>query len=162
MQKITLLSFLFLMSITFFGAHNAVAQVCNSELTVVGNRDSRSAAPNDATIFQLELKNNSSKSQSYTISSNISDQKCDASSSISRSGSSVDMQVSVMNKNNVRSSTVTVAPGASVPLLVQVSVGSNLQFNKWYCVELLAVSDLCNSKTISKNLKVYASDGSDN
>jgi hypothetical protein len=161
MQKSTLLNLTLFFFFTILGTTQSGAQVCNSELTIVNNRDSRSVSSNDPTVFQVEIKNNSSKAQSYVFSSTISDQKCDGPSSGKRSAATVDMNVLVRN-NNQRSNSVSVAPGAKTTLQVEVSVGSNIQFNKWYCVELMAVSDLCSSKAISKNLKVYVSDGKDN
>lgn len=161
MQKTTLLSFIFILVFSVFGAEFSIAQVCNSEMTVVKNRDSRSATLNDATIFQIEIQNNSSKAQIYTFNSNISDQKCGTPATGLRSTSKADLNVSVKG-NNLRSNSLSVAPGATVPIQVEVSVGPNIKFNSWYCIEFSAVSDLCSSKQISKNLKLYVSDGSDN
>jgi len=160
MQKTILLRLCFVATILLFGTQTVASQVCNSKLTVVKNRDSRSATVNDPTKFQLELQNNSSKSQNYTISSIVYDKACDQQSSSVRSGSTVDMNVSI-SQNNFRSNTITVAPGSTALVIAEVSVGAKIKPNQWYCVELVAASDQCSSKTQSKKLKVYVTDGSE-
>jgi len=160
MRKITFKTiFLFTTLITLFGFSNTYGQTCNSELVVSKNRDARSASENDSTQYQLELTNNSSKAQSYSIETSRFDGTFKVKGiSPATLTSSTKLDVTVLQNRSVANSRVSVPARSTVVFQVQVSVPSGTPFNKWGGVKVNAISDACEEGKISTLLKLFVAD----
>ncbi|MEM7087779.1 MAG: hypothetical protein AAF489_16475 [Bacteroidota bacterium] len=148
--------FLFTTLITLFGFSDAYAQSCNSELIVSKNRDARSASENDPTQFQLELTNNSSKTQSYSIETKRYDGSFQVRGiSPSTLTSSAQLNVSILQDRGVANSRITVPARSTVIFQAKVSVPKGTPVNKWGGVTVNAVSDACDEGRVSTLLKLF-------
>lgn len=151
--------FLFTTLITLFGFSTSYAQTCNSELMVSKNRDARSASENDPTQFQLELTNNSSKAQSYSIETSRYEGSFKVKGiSPSTLTSSAQLDVSILQDRATASSRITVPARSTVAFQVQVSVPKGTPINKWGGVKVNAISDACEEGKISTLLKLFVAD----
>ena len=150
---------LFTTLITLFGYSTSYGQSCNSELVVSKNRDARSASENDPTGFQLELTNNSSKAQSYSIETSRYEGSFKVKGvSPSTLTSSAKLDVSILQDRSVANSRITVPARSTVVFQARVSVPLGTPINKWGGIQVNAISDDCEEGKISTLLKLFVAD----
>ncbi len=137
------------------------SQGCNSELAVYKDRDSRSITKNDPTRFQLELTNNGSKAQTYTIVSDDYKGTCMVNGSALRSSATSKLDVFIY-QNESRTSTITVPARSTAKFIAMVALPRGAAAKGWQCIEVIANSDYCQNGTVSTILKVYVTDSNDN
>ncbi|MBL4663497.1 MAG: Fn3-like domain-containing protein [Flavobacteriaceae bacterium] len=151
--------FLFTTLISLFGFSTAYGQICNSELIVSQNRDARSASENDPTQFQLELTNNSSKSQTYDIKT----ARFEGSFAVKGVGkdklaSTSKLNVTIEQNHSVSNNRITVPARSTVKFQATVSVPLGTAVNRWSGIEVRAVSDNCTDGKVSTLLKLFVAD----
>ncbi len=158
------LSPLFMVFIVSMFCMQSIAQNCNSELSVYQNRDARSASENDSTRFQLELTNNTSASQTYTIKAVNYNGSCTVGNNKSlRSNSNINLNVSFIQQGSRSSSnSITVPARSTVNFLASVTVPSGTPKKEWSCIEVQANSNACTQGAVSTILKVFVSDPLEN
>lgn len=133
---------------------------CSAELTVEKNRSIKSASEN-GTFFTLELKNTSSVSKTYTITSSKTEQPCKKSNNnISKSANTnPDLNVSIQLPDNLNSNakdaSVTLSGGSSQKFYVKVEVPQGTPYNTWSCLKISATSENCSSNGAETILSVY-------
>ena len=146
----------------FLNGFSIQAQSCDTQLNVFKNRDARSATVNDPTKFKMEITNKSGRSQSYEIQSVVFEDPCEeigiTKSSAKRSS---DLNVSIIS-GDTRSNFITVPAGGTTAFLAEISVNVGTKLNVWKCVQLKAVSDACSKSDVTKLLKVYIPDPTEN
>jgi hypothetical protein len=153
---------LFTTLFTLFGFSNAYGQTCNSELLVSKNRDARSATENDSTQFQLELTNNSSKAQSYSIETSRYEGSFKVKGvSPATLTSSAQLDVSILQDSGIANSRITVPARSTVIFQARVSVPSGTPINKWGGIQVNAISDACEEGKVSTLLKLFVADSTE-
>ena len=153
---------LFTTLITLFGFSTSYGQSCNSELIVSKNRDARSASENDPTQFQLELTNNSSKAQSYSIETSRYEGSFKVRGiSPSTLTSSAKLDISILQDRGVANSRITVPARSTVHFQAQVSVPAGTPINKWGGIKVNAISDACEEGKVSTLLKLFVADSTE-
>lgn len=147
-------------------------QNCTAELSVNKNRNFESADHLDGTSFTVILKNTSTRSATYTISTNNLLQTC--SNTISKNinkdrnrsaSSNVDLNVSIETDNSKGSNTsrpeIMIAGGQEYRFKVNISVPKETPFNTWSCIEVEARSNNCSSNSVKTVLSVFVTDPSE-
>lgn len=153
---------MFTLLFTFSGVTSVYAQSCNSELKVSKDRDARSASLNDPTQFQMELTNNSSQTQSYSIETSRYDGTFRVKGvSPSALSSSAKLDVSIFQSSSVANSRISVPARSTVVFQVQVSVPDGTPVNKWGGITVNAVSDACDEGKLSTLLKLFVADSTE-
>jgi len=159
MRKSTIGTFLMFIALAFLSNFStAYAQSCNSELSVINNRDARSASENDPTQFQIEILNNSSSSQRYYIEVanydgifNIKGKKPP------RLNSNYDLNV-LIYQNNSQNTMIIVPARSTANFQVAVSVPIGTPINRWGGLEVKAINDACPDGAVSTLLKLFVAD----
>jgi hypothetical protein len=141
-------------------------QNCSAELTVEKDRRFQSA-DEDGAEFKLTLKNTSSSTASYDITTKMLSTPCSntKSKSIVATKNS-DMNVSYKSDNSSTTAqknmnTMTLAPGASKEFIVNVTAVEGAKYNSWGCVEVKAISSNCNNASAELVLSVFVPDPSE-
>jgi len=151
-------------------------QNCTAELSVNKNRNFESADHLDGTSFTVILKNTSTRSATYTISTNNLLQPC--SNTISKNinkdrnrsaSSNVDLNVSIETNNSKDSNKsrkpsrpeIMIAGGQEYRFKVNISVPKETPFNTWSCIEVQARSNNCSSNSVKTVLSVFVTDPSE-
>lgn len=133
---------------------------CNAELTVEKNRSIKSAGEGGA-FFTLVLKNTSSFSKTYTITSSKTKQPCKKSNNnISKStNTNPDLNVYIQLPDNLNSNaqdaSLTLSGGSSQKFYVKVEVPENTPYDTWSCLSISAKSENCSSNGAETILSVY-------
>lgn len=160
MRKITPRSFLTLATCALFFNVLSYAQNCNTELSILKDRDARSITVNDPTEFRLVLTNNSSKSQNYQIQARDITNTCNRDGkNIIDSRSNHNLNVAIL-QNRSNNSSINVPANSSKEFSVKVSAPSNVRYDAWSCIQLVANSAFC-GESVTKTIKVFVSDPSD-
>ena len=155
-----------------------LTQNCSAELSVIKNRNFESADYNDGTSFTVLLKNTSSQTTTYTLSTNNLSKPC--SNSLNKninndknkmSDSNVELDVSILTHNlddsdknkNIKASNseIKIAGGQEYKFKIVVSVPEETPFNSWSCIEVKARSNNCNLNSVNTILSVFVSDPSE-
>jgi archaellum component FlaG (FlaF/FlaG flagellin family) len=149
---------MFIFLALIFTTSNAFAQSCNTEIKVTKDRDRRSANELDPTQYQMELINNGNSSQTYQISvsnydgtfmiKNKRPQVLSASYPIN----------SVIFQNNQQQNTITVPARSTAIFKLAVTVPAGTPVDKWAGLEVQAVSNACPNGSVTKLVKLYISD----
>lgn len=155
LQFATLLFFLFALS-----SANLSSQNCNSTLKVEKNRNFKSANLDGAT-FSMELTNESTTIQRYSISTKFLEESC-ANSTLRTSSSNAELATSLLeaNSKNNLGKEIVVKPGQTYRFKVFVEAPSAKDYHKWSCIKVLATSQNCRQEA-STILSVYLSDPSE-
>ncbi len=154
LDRFKILSFLFFL----FSVSYGFSQSCGGDLTVDKGRNVRSA-DEDGTQFSLSLVNTSSKSQTYQISTVELKESC-ATDHYKSTAPNVNLNISVLQKNDSQVKEITLAKGETAALKVQVNVPAGTPFNRWSCIEVQAQAKSCNS-VASAMLRVFVPDNSE-
>ncbi len=134
------------------------AQSCNSELIVENNRNARSVSENDPTRFHLNLTNNSSKTQTYTINAKIFSGICKVDGKKAQNTSSNNgFEISIFQNKN-RKNTFTIPARSTISFQALVSVISGTPVNEWSCIEIQAYSVNCSNEDNTAIVKVLVAD----
>lgn len=159
MHNSTIGTFLMFITLAFLSTFStAYAQSCNSELSVINNRDARSASENDPTQFQMEILNNSSSSQSYDIRvANFEGIFKIKGEEPLRLNSIHDLNV-LIYQNNSQNSMIIVPARSTANFQVSVSVPIGTPVNRWGGLEVKVISDACPDGAISTLLKLFVAD----
>jgi len=162
MRNSTIGTFLMFMTLAFLSNFsNAYAQSCNTELSVINNRDSRSASENDPTQFQLEILNSSFSSQSYHIEVMDFDGTFKIRGEEPTRLNSINILDISIYQNNSQNTTINVPAGSTTIFQVSVSVPVGTPVNRWGGLEVKAINDNCPDGTISVLLKLFVADHSE-
>ena len=149
---------MFIFLAVIFTTSNAFAQSCNSEIKVTKNRDSRSANELDPTQYQMELINNGNSSQTYQISvSNYEGTFMVNGRRPQVLSASYPINSSIFQKNK-QQNTITVPARSSAIFKLAVTVPPGTPVDKWAGLEVHAVSNACSNGSVSKLVKLYISD----
>lgn len=144
-----------------FTTTDAFSQNCRAQLSVEKDRNTRSASEGDDTSFWVVLTNNSSKTETYSISTVNLKTSCD--NQYNRTNEpNVPLSVS-MTGNDSRSAfngSTSLRPGQSYRFRVDVSVPAGTPFNRWSCIEVQAKTPTCTNPATT-TLKVLVSDPSE-
>jgi hypothetical protein len=159
MRNSTIGTFLMFITLTFLSNFStAYAQSCNSELSVINNRDARSASENDPTQFQMEILNNSSSSQSYHISvANFEGIFKIKGEKPPRLNSNSDLNV-LIYQNNSQNPMIIVPARSTANFQVSVSVPIGTPVERWGGLEVKAINDACPDGSVSALLKLFVAD----
>lgn len=150
--------FMFIFLASFFISSDAFAQSCNSELTVNKDRDRRSASELDPTQYLMELTNNGFSSQTYQIGvSNYQGSFSVKGKQPAVLSSSYSIDTAVL-QNNIQNNTITVPARSTGVFKLAITVPSGTPPNKWTALEVNAVSSACPNGTVTKVVKLYISD----
>jgi len=160
----SMLSVRFTLLITFLLASTVISfgQSCNSELNVSKDRDARSANENNPTQFQLELSNNSSKSQTYFIETTRFENSFQVRGvNKNKLAISSKLNVAIWKNNNVVDKWITVPANSSAKIQVQISVPQGTTVNRWAAIEVTAKNNDCSNGNVSTLLKLFVTDPSE-
>jgi len=153
---------MFMLFMSFSGFTSMNAQSCFSEIKVSKDRDARSATENNPTQFQLELTNNSSKAQSYSIeTSRFAGSFKVKGVSPSSLSSSANLNVAILQDSRAANNRITVPARSTVVFQAKVSVPSGTPVNKWGGIQVNAVSDACEEGKVSTLLKLFVADSTE-
>ncbi len=161
MRKTTTLLIIFFSLLVFCNTGFSQSKTgCNAELSVEKNRSIKSVGENGA-FFTLELKNTSSVSKTYTITSSKTKQPCKKSNYlISKStNNNSNLDVTFLLPDNINSNTkdisFTVNRGDSQKFYVKVEVPDGTPYETWNCLMINAKSENCSSNGAETILSVY-------
>lgn len=150
---------MFILFMGFSGFTSLNAQSCNSVMKVSKNRDARSATEKSPTQFQIELTNNASKAQSYSIeTSRYAGSFKVKGVSPSSLTSNAQLSVAIFQDSRLANSRITVPARSTVVFQAQVAVPSGTPVNKWGGIQVNAISDACEEGKVSTLLKLFVAD----
>lgn len=137
-------------------------QDCKAELTVEKNRSFKSA-DEDGASFTLTLKNTSSKSATYSLTTTNLSQPCDNKKNRSASETNVKLNVSITSSsfNAIPNNVVTLKGGQTYKFVVNVTVPEGTRYNSWSCIDVEAQSKNCISNSIKSTLSIFVPDPSE-
>lgn len=160
-------SFYFLIAIIFtlttsFGTINnnsALLQDCNASLLVENNRNYRSANVKGSAIFRLLLKNTSTKSQTFILSTKQSANDCSNKRyKRKKNAKNVNLKVKLnIGLENSKTNRVTLSPGELFKFNVGVEVPKGTPYKEWNCIVVEAVSVDCNTISATTVLSTIVS-----
>jgi hypothetical protein len=128
---------------------------CSSELRVEKDRNFKSA-DEDGTSYKLILKNLSSASQTYALSTNYLSKPCSNTRSDSgQNANQYNVELNVSMAFNRGNDQITLQPGQSEQFTINISVPEGTPYNSWSCINVEAKSDKCDSGSSSTILSVY-------
>lgn len=141
-QRLSLVLLLF-----FVGLVSAIAQECNSELTVEKNRKYKTVSEEGA-LFTLLLQNNTNQQTSYTISTAQLEEAC-GNTSLKSNKPNVPVKVAFPSSTGALAThkTISVEPNAITKFKVLVNAIDTSIINTWGCVEVTATSTNCSTGT---------------
>lgn len=161
MRKTTTLLIIFFSLLVFGNTGFSQSKTgCNAELSVEKNRSVKSVGEN-GTFFTLELKNTSSTSRTYSITSSKTKESCKKSNyNMSKSTNTIpDLNVAIQLPDNLNSNlqdvSVTLSGGSSQKFYVKVEVPEGTTYNIWSCLKVSAKSENCSSNVAETILSVY-------
>jgi hypothetical protein len=162
MKTIVILLTIFVASI-FNSSENTVEydQECSAELSVLKDRSFKSA-DEDGANFIITLKNSSSKTAMYTLSTSHLSEPCDNKGGRASTEGNVNLNVSILT-NTLRaipSNEITLKSGQSYSFIVKVTVPEGTRSNSWSCINVQAESKNCSLKSI-KTLSVFVPEPSE-
>lgn len=135
------------------------SQECNTELKVYNNSDKRAIMPNDGTIFQLDISNFLSTSQTYFVKTIVYHEPCNLLESLDYSKEDREAPLTALvSHNGARLSNITVPGNSTTRIGVEVNMNDSAKINSWYCVDVVATAQIC-GEDITKKLNVFISDG---
>jgi len=163
MKTIVILLTTFVASI-FNSSDNTVEyyQDCKTELSVYKDRSFKSA-DEDGTSFKLTLTNTSSKSATYTLSTENLLEPCDNKGGRANTGSNVNLNVSIQTNTlrTIPNNEITLKSGQSYNFVIKVTVPEGTRYNSWSCIDVEAQSKNCASSTIKTTLSVFVPEPSE-
>jgi hypothetical protein len=139
-------------------------QNCKAELSVEKNRSFKSA-DEEGTQFTLYLKNTSSKTATYQLSTKNLEEPCDNLKGRANTGTNVNLNVSIQNNigvSNISKSDdeITLRSGETYKFIVDITVPQGTRYNTWSCIEVIAKNKSC-ANSESKILSVFVPDPSE-
>jgi hypothetical protein len=146
--------------------HNTIIEdpvKCSAELSVEKNRNSKSVIEG-AIDFPLTLKNTSSSTTSYSISTKILQEACGNDTYKKSSNNNLEFGVSVKTDDSSTTSIneITLIGGQTHNFVITIDVPKGTPYNSWSCVEVFAKSLDCEDSDAAKTiLSVYIPDPSD-
>ncbi|MCT8338427.1 hypothetical protein MG296_00010 [Flavobacteriaceae bacterium TK19130] len=143
-------------TVFLLGAAEVTAQ-CEGSLSVEKNRNSRSA-DEDGAMFWLELKNTSSRSQTYMLSYETLKEAC-GNAAYGERGPNVTLNVAI-GEGQQRSNGYTVRAGQTARVMVLVTVPEGTPINRWSCIEMKAATEACTNSPLTTTLNVFVPDPS--
>lgn len=143
----------FICFITLLTSSYTFSQSCNAILSVEKNRNVRSV-DEDGTVFPLELKNTSSSSLSFKLSSIFLESGCDT-KGVNFKNVPLDVEFVSGKNNTINSDNITIGAGQTYSFRVKVNIPKGTPFNRWSCIEIQAFSEKCNSVSDTTTLKVF-------
>lgn len=163
MKTIVILLTTFMASIFNSVEHTTVYyQNCEADLSVEKDRNYETANE-DGASFILNLKNTSSKTETYQLSTTNLLEACDNNSSGRSSGASnvtLDVSIVSMGSRNRSNDGITLNSGETYSFVVQVSVPKGTAYNSWSCIDVIAASKDC-SNPAKTTLSVFVADPSE-
>lgn len=135
-------------------------QNCKAELSVEKNRSFKSA-DEEGTQFTLYLKNTSSKSATYILSTENLSEPCDNLKGRASSGTNVNLNVSIQGNNTLKGNNdITLRSGETHKFIVNITVPEGTRYNTWSCIEVSAKNKNC-ANSESTTLSVFVPDPSE-
>ncbi|MCW9037200.1 MULTISPECIES: FixG Ig-like domain-containing protein [Altibacter] len=139
---------------------SGLAQNCNAELRVLKNRTARSASENDGTQFTLQLVNNATSAQTFTILAERSNKSFKVKGKVpKRLGPNYTLNTTIL-QNKRATQQITVAAGATATFQVLVTVPQNTPVDHWGGIDVTATAASCSSNGVSTLLRLYVRDAS--
>jgi hypothetical protein len=132
-------------------------QDCNAELSVQKDRNFESATE-DGANFILILKNTSSKSATYTLSTKNLLEPCynnDDRSTTANVNLNVSLQTNTLK--GASENKITLKSGQEYTFTVNVTVPKGTKYNSWSCIDVEAKSENCSTVT-KTTLSVFVPD----
>jgi hypothetical protein len=146
---------------------NAVdnSQNCSAELSVKKNRNFESAVE-DGASFILVLKNTSSKTATYSLSTTNLLEPCDNENSTTKNSrrNNVNLNVSIQSNSlsrGIPNNEITLKAGETYNFVVKVTVPKGTPYNSWSCIDVEAQSKNCTSGPAKTTLSVFVPDPSE-
>ncbi len=151
-------SFSLFLVLFFIGSMGGYAQNCSASLSVEKNRNTRSA-DEDGAHFWVVLKNTSSNTATYTLSTEFSNESCDNGTRRSN-GKNVRLDVSFKDdaQRAMASNKITLKPNSTYRFLVQAVAPQGTAYNSWSCIQVKATPDACKNSPSTTLLKVFVPD----
>lgn len=137
------------------------AQSCKAELSVARERNYDSAGENGA-LFEMELKNNGSSQETFSIETAFLTESC-ANSSLKTNAANVKLDIIYPNIGNkeVKLTNISVKAGETYKFKMQLNVPTGTPVKRWSCIEVSAVSKNCKTAVASTVLHVYVPDNTE-
>ena len=153
--------FVFSLFIWTVSTTSSVAQNCDAKLSVYQDRDARSVTKGNPTQFQLILTNNSSSSQTYSLTYKDQGVDCELESKQTKSDNNGHNYLVDFLVNAKKVNVLTIPAYGNVTFYAKVSATEDVKIETWTCVEILAKAQNCSKGTV-KILKVFSPDPSNN
>lgn len=139
----------------------STAQNCRAELKVSRDRNFDSANENGA-LFEMELKNNGSSSEIFSIESAFLSESC-SNESLKTSAPNVKLDIEYPSSASasLKPTNVTVKAGETFRFKMKINVPAGTPIERWSCIEVSAISKNCKTAIASTVLHVFVPDNSE-
>jgi hypothetical protein len=133
---------------------NASLGSCDAELSVEKNISSKQAWEN-GTMFTLTLKNTSTLTTTYKLSTINLKQPCDNKSNSTGTFVPLDASFKLGSSGTTSENEITLNSGKSAKFSVKINMIGDVSNGDWGCVEIEAQPKGCNEPNIKTVLSVY-------
>lgn len=127
---------------------------CEATLVVNNNRHFRSVDKN-GTVYSLILTNKSSQAQTFSLNTVQLDTDCsNKNKKKSKANVLLDSEILSTNSKRFNKNQILITAGDSFQFKVKIAPPSNVAYNSWSCIKILAKNNNCKNET-STVLSVY-------